>query len=312
MKTADAGLIAFLAANRQFLQADLYDFALADGSHLYLTSADVNIVSGGQTYLATGPLMQRSKLQQVRGVQVDTLTLVCYATTGNLLGGVGWQTALLQGALDGAIVTMSRLIFGSWEPGYGFLDPTGGGFMVDGWLGEANPLGCFNPVVLFKGGIADLPAVDYGQIQINVKSFLELLDQQVPWQLYQAPCAYSLYDANCGVARGGLAQGGFVTASPGNTAVAFLTNLAQPDGWFTLGKVQMATGAAAGQLRSIKSYLGGVLTVMVPWIGAGPAPGDTFTAWPGCDRQMSTCLIKFSNLAAFGGQPFIPAPSTAV
>jgi hypothetical protein len=312
MKTADAGLITFLAANRQFCQADLYDFAFTDGTHLYLTSADVNIVSGGHTYLATGPFMQRSKLKQVRGVQVDTLTLICYATTGNLLDSTGFQTALLQGALDGAIVTMSRLIFGSWGPGYGFLDPSGAGFMVDGWLGEANPLGCFSPVVLFKGRIADIPAVDYGQVQINVKSFLELLDQQVPWQLYQAPCAYSLYDANCGVARATFAQGGYVEAAAGNTALSFLTNLTQPDGWFTLGKIQMVTGACAGQIRSIKSYLGGVLTVMVPFIGGAPAPGDAFTAWPGCDRQMSTCLIKFSNLAAFGGQPFIPAPSTAV
>jgi uncharacterized phage protein (TIGR02218 family) len=289
MKSADAGLIAFLAANRQFYQADIFDFAFTDGSHLYLTSADVNITIGGHTYAATGPLMQRSKLKQVRGVQVDTLTLICFATTGNLLEGAGFQTALLQGALDGAVVTMSRLIFASW----------------------ANPAQ-FNPVVLFKGRVADLPAVDYGQVQINVKSFLELLDQQVPWQLYQAPCAYSLYDANCGVARAGFAQGGYVQASGGNTAFSFLTNLTQPDGWFTLGKIQMTTGAAAGQTRAIKLYAGAVVTVMVPFIGSGPAAGDAFTAWAGCDRQLSTCLTKFSNLNAFGGQPFIPAPSTAV
>jgi uncharacterized phage protein (TIGR02218 family) len=288
MKSTDAGLIAFLAANRQFCQADLYDIAFADGSHLYLTSADVNLVVAGITYVATGPLMQRSKLKQVRGVQVDTLSLVCHATTGNLLDGTGWQTALLQGALDGAYVTLSRLVFASW----------------------ANP-NQFGPTVIFYGRVADLPQVGYGSVQINVKSPLSLADNQVPWQLYQAPCAYSLYDANCGASRSFFAQSGYVQDSEDNTNLAFLTNLTQPDGWFTLGKVQMTSGAAAGQTRSLKAHNGARLTVMVPWIGAGPAPGDSFTAWAGCDRQMSTCLIKFNNLLAFGGQPFIPAPTTA-
>jgi uncharacterized phage protein (TIGR02218 family) len=289
MKTADAGLIAFLAVNRQFCQADLFDFAMADGSHLYLTSANVNIVSGGHTYLATGPYIQRSKLKTVRGTQVDTLTLTCFTSQATLLDGIGFQQALLDGALDGATVTMSRLIFASW----------------------ANPAQ-FNPVVLFAGRVADLPVVDYAQIQINVKSWLELLDQQVPWQLYQAPCAYCLYDANCGVAPGSFAQGGYVQASAGNSAVAFLTNLNQPDGWFTLGKIQMVSGACAGQLRAVKAYAGAVVTAMVPWIGGPPAAGDGFTIWAGCDRQMSTCENKFSNLANFGGQPFIPAPSTVI
>jgi uncharacterized phage protein (TIGR02218 family) len=288
MKSADAELITFLDANRQFFQADLYDFAMTDGFHLYLTSADVNIISGGYTYLSTGPLMQRSKLKQTRGIQVDTLTLICYATTGNLLEGTGFQTALLQGALDGAMLTMSRLIFASWS----------------------NPAQ-FNPVILFVGRVADLPQVDYGQIQINIKSPLELLDTQVPWQLYQSGCAYSLYDANCGVVRSSFSQGGHVIADAGNSAFSFKTNLFQTDGWFTLGKITMTSGVCIGQTRAIKAYNGEAITTMVPFIGT-PAANDTFTAWAGCDRQMSTCLNKFSNQINFGGQPFIPAPSTVI
>lgn len=310
MKTADPALIAFLATTRQFCQADLFDFALADGSHIRLTSANVNITAGGLTYLATGPYMQRSKLKPVRGTQVDTLTLTCFTSQATLLEDIGFQQALLEGALDGAVVTMSRLIFGSWGPGgAGWFE--GAGFLEEPWFG-AYPLGFFAPVVLFSGRVADLPVVDYAQIQINVKSWLELLDQQVPWQLYQAPCAWCLYDANCGVSRGAFAQGGYVQASSGNGAAAFLTNLTQPDGWFTLGKIHMVSGACSGQLRAVKAYKGGVVTAMVPWIGGPPAAGDGFTAWAGCDRQLSTCENKFANLTNFGGQPFIPAPSTVV
>jgi uncharacterized phage protein (TIGR02218 family) len=317
MKTTDPALLAFLTANRQFFQADLFDFAMVDGSHLYLTSANISIDYGGNLYLATGPFMERSKLRQSRGTSVDSLVLTCYSSQAisiseissggvyvipayeapgafeggdisvPLFGGWGLQEALLQGALDGAYLTMSRLIFASWSK------PTQ-----------------FSPVILFYGRVADISSVGYSKIQITVKSFLELLDMYYPWQLYQAACSWALYDANCQVNPNNYALSGTVAASAGNTALTFITNLSQPDGWFTLGRIQMTSGACAPQFRSIKIYQGGAITLMVPFIGGPPAPGDSFTAWAGCDRQMGTCATKFNNLINFGGQPFIPAPST--
>ena len=319
MKTTDPNLLAFLETNRQFFQADLFDFAMVDGTHLYLTSANVSIDYGGNLYLATGPFMERSKLRQSRGTSVDSLVLTCYAsqaiavneiitggwlitpayqdpgylmgneTSTPLFGGLALQEALLQGALDGAYVTMSRLIFASWN------NPTQ-----------------FSPIILFYGRVADISSIGYSKIQIQVKSFLELLDMYYPWQLYQAPCSWSLYDANCQVNPAGFILAGAVAASPGNTALSFLTNLTQADGWFTLGKIQMTSGACAPQIRSIKNHAGNTITLMVPFVGGPPAAGDSFQAWAGCDRQMGTCASKFNNLANFGGQPFIPAPSTVI
>ena len=318
MKTTDPSLLAFLEANRQFFQADLFDFEMVDGTHLYLTSANINIDYGGNLYLATGPFMERSKLRQSRGTSVDSLVLTCYAgqamsvseiSTGGwlvtpayeapgayegqdssspLFGGLGLQEALLQGALDGAYLTMSRLIFPSWD----------------------NP-GQFAPIILFYGRVADISSIGYSKIQIQVKSFLELLDMYYPWQLYQSACSWALYDTNCQADPANFVQGGVVEASPGNTPLTFLTNLTQPDGWFTLGKIQMTSGVCAPQLRSIKIYQGAAITLMVPFVGA-PAAGDSFQAWAGCDRQMGTCATKFNNLMNFGGQPFIPAPSTVI
>ena len=319
MKTTDPNLLAFLEANRQFFQADLFDFAMVDGTHLYLTSANVSIDYGGNLYLATGPFMERSKLRQSRGTSVDSLVLTCYASqamsiseisTGGwlvtpayedpgflmggdtsvpLLGGLGLQEALLQGALDGAYLTMSRLIFPSW----------------------AN-LTQFSPIILFYGRVADISSVGYSKIQITVKSFLELLDMYYPWQLYQSACSWSLYDANCQVNPESFIQGGVVIAGPGNTALAFATNLTQANGWFSLGKIQMTSGACAPQWRAVKNYQGGAVTLMVPFVGGPPAAGDSFNAWAGCDRQVGTCASKFNNLTNFGGQPFIPAPSTVI
>jgi hypothetical protein len=43
-----------------------------------------------------------------------------------------------------------------------------------------------------------------------------------------------------------------------------------------------------------------------------PAPGDQFTAYPGCDKSVFTCQNKFNNLLNFGGFPFIPNEETAL
>jgi hypothetical protein len=54
-----------------------------------------------------------------------------------------------------------------------------------------------------------------------------------------------------------------------------------------------------------------MITVIPPLVAA-PSPGDTFTAWPGCDRMLATCEIKFNNRLRYRGQPWIPAPETAI
>lgn len=69
--------------------------------------------------------------------------------------------------------------------------------------------------------------------------------------------------------------------------------------------------ANRGQSRTVKSYTGGSFKLMYP-LNAVPASGDTFFAFPGCDKLQSTCTTKFSNLPNFGGQPYVPRPETAL
>ena len=77
-----------------------------------------------------------------------------------------------------------------------------------------------------------------------------------------------------------------------------------------------ASGKNAGFARSVRAWTApsgggaGAFTLLSPFPFA-PAPGDTFTAYPGCDKQLATCAL-FSNSANFGGMPFIPAPETSV
>jgi len=43
-----------------------------------------------------------------------------------------------------------------------------------------------------------------------------------------------------------------------------------------------------------------------------PQPGDTFTAWPGCDKIMATCKNRYNNLINFGGMPYAPQPDSVI
>ncbi len=34
--------------------------------------------------------------------------------------------------------------------------------------------------------------------------------------------------------------------------------------------------------------------------------GDTYSVYPGCDKNWETCKTKFDNMMNFRGEPFIP------
>jgi hypothetical protein len=81
-------------------------------------------------------------------------------------------------------------------------------------------------------------------------------------------------------------------------------------GWFDLGTVTFTSGANTGVSRTVKTYQPGSLAFSLPWPNT-PAPGDTFTAYAGCDKQQSTCNSKFANVAHFSAEPFVPAAESA-
>jgi len=73
--------------------------------------------------------------------------------------------------------------------------------------------------------------------------------------------------------------------------------------------VKFTSGLNTGVSRTLRSYTPGQFVSIAPWPFA-VAPGDSFTAYPGCNKAMGTCNTKFGNLLRFRGQPFVPAPDT--
>jgi len=301
MKTASAGLIAILGQDL-FQYADLYTFALVDGvTTLRYTSFDTDIVANGNTYSSGsvgGPFFDRqdnkAKCHWKIGVEVDTLIFDVVPGTSTV-NSVPFLQACRLGAFDGAEMTLERA----------FMTPATGGFYPPISVAAGT-------VILFAGRVAE---IDLGRslATFNVNSHLELLNLNLPRNLYQTTCVNSLYDPACGVVKASYAQNG--TAASGSTASTINATLSQATNWFDQGSIIFTSGQNTGYARSVKTYTNGspgTLTLIAPFPFA-PSPGDAFTAYPGCDKTTgSGGCAKFNNTARFKGFPFVPVAETAV
>lgn len=284
MKTVSDSLRSLLG-QAQFFMADCYSFTLADGTVARFTSADADIKdqATGHVFRASGPFFERSKIRFQIGVQVDELEIAVTAGPGDMLDGVPFLSALRSGVLDGAELQLDR----AFMPNFG---DTSAGLMT-----------------LFLGRVVE---IDVGRTQATIKAntHLELLSLQWPWRLFQPGCARTLFDAGCTLSKSAQGRAQHVTA--GSSLRVMHTDLAQADGWASLGTVTFNSGALAGKSYGIQKQVGGALSMMVP-LPSLPAAGDGVLIYPGCDKTQATCKTKFNNLTHFAGFPYVPVPETA-
>lgn len=282
-----------LLATRQFIVADLYTFTLIDGTVLHYTSGDTNIITGGYTYLSggqTGPYFERfggnkPRIKWQRGLAVDTMVFDVLPKDATI-NSIGFLSTILQGAFDGAIVSLTRAYMSS----YGTV--TGS-------------------VLLFTGRVAD---INCGRVfaTFTINSHLELLNQNMPRNLYQTACVNTLYDSACTLNQNSFDESGSVAS--GSTVSIINTTLTAATGYYDLGKIKFTSGANNGLWRGVKSYINSTpdtinMTIPLPYT---PAVSDTFIIYAGCDKKQSTCTSKFSNLVNFRGFPYLPENSTAI
>lgn len=315
MKTAKyeatSGALLALLATRQFVSADLYTFTLAaGGTPLRYTTADTDMGYSGIVWTHGGPLFdkkdQRALAHWKRGLDTDTWQCeiaprpfdpVTQAPFPDKIGDVPWLAAARAGALDGCVVQVDRAFLPAW-PTYP-RNPV------------VTPIGVVN---IFTGRVATL---DIGRtaVGITINSHLELLDTQMPRNLYGSGCRRLLYDQGCSLVPSSYMQTGVVAA--GSSAIIVLSTVSAPagSGTYTLGRMDGTSGKNAGFSRSIRSWSPGsggstgAFTMISPWPFT-PVAGDQFNVFAGCDKQLSTCGA-FGNTANFGGMPYIPPPETA-
>lgn len=241
------------------------------------------ITVGGHTFATDGPIITRGRVKLVIGVGIDTLDLTIDARPTDLVNGTSFLQALREGAFDGAHVKVERCIMLS--------------------AGDTSP----GSMVVFTGRVADL-SLGRSQAQVRVNSDLELLNVQLPRNLFQPGCVNTLFDGGCLLDKASYAVAGIVTAATLNSVTSALSN---PSGYFTLGTLTFTSGALDGTSVTVKSYASGTFQLLNLLL-AVPTPGDTFVAYPGCDKQKNTCSGKFSNIQHFRGTPFVPTPESVL
>lgn len=289
MKAASAAVLAILAGPGPILRADLYTFVLRDGTVLRFTDADIPLTVSGLAYLA-GPVFSRSLTKQTVGLDIDTvdITISTGGTGGDatLVNGQPLVFQFLNGAFDGAVVTIQKLFLTSWA--------------------DTSP----GPVAWFVGRVTD---VQCGLMRVvaKISAMTDLLNTQMPPIVYQPSCNRSFCDAGCT-----LSLATFITAAQTVTGTITptsfgLSGISRADGYYFPGKFIFTSGANAGIARAVKSYVSNVVSFWKPF----PYPvvaGDAFSISRGCDKTQSTCSGTYANLANFQGLPYIPTPETAI
>lgn len=283
MKNATPELQAFLQTARTCVKPDLFTLTLKGGTVLRYTDAGVPVTFGLTTWFM-GPGIKRGSISNKRGIEVGNLEMTFYPRSVDLIGGVPFIPFVRAGGLDGATVLV--------ETGFGPI-----------WSQIVGKL------IKFSGRVTSITNISGTEVTVQVSSWLELLNQNMPRNLVQPPCLHTLFDAGCGLDKTDWAVNGSVVTSGGFSA--FVTDLGEADGYFDQGTMVFTSGANAGQIRTIRSQVGAGVSVVLP-LPAEPQPGDDFTAYPGCDRTKETCAAKFDNLLRYRGFKYVPTPETSV
>lgn len=249
-----------------------------------LTTWDRDLTVGGNVFSSTGPRITRGTLKTAIGLDISDLEVDLSSDSTNLVGSVPILQAIQQGRFDHALLKLERLIM-----------PTAG----DTSLGT---------IVRFIGNVGPLSA---GRLKaaLTVNSAMQLLDTQLPRNLIQPSCKWTLFDSGCTLLKANFTSNS--SANSGSGGIIVNTSLSQTTGYFDQGVITFINGANAGVSRTVRTFVSGVFTLNAPF----PNPinvGDLLTAYPGCDKTKATCFSKFSNTANFKGEPFVPAPETAI
>jgi uncharacterized phage protein (TIGR02218 family) len=291
MKTASPAMIALLETGGPFWMADLYTITSIYGDVFYLTDSDIDITVGANTYARSGYILTRTQVRQVVGLETDKMTITLAAPPNDVLGGGSPYSghsvlaAVNAGYLDGATFTVDKAIGAT--PG-------------DTSAGTIN---------VFTGRVGDVQ-VSRNVATIEVRSPLELLDMQLPRVVYQYGCIHTLFDAGCAANRATFVVNDSAGTGSTQNSIIF-SGTTHADGYMALGTIKFTSGANNGFSIGIRDYVSNVATLSygLPHM---PAPGDTFIAYPGCDKQLSTCTNKFGNVVNFKGFPFVPTPETVL
>ncbi len=282
MKTISADFRTMLQTSTHLVKARLYTFTLWMGTVVRLTDAQMSLTLGGNTYVA-GPLIEGDKIAQEVGIKVANTHLTLTPTDDFTVNGKPLLQAIARGDFWRAKCQINKFLAPSW---------------TDTSRGAVN---------LFVGEVGDAD-LDRMSVQLTINDMTRRLNQQFPVNYIQPSCLHNTYDSGCTLVKADFTVAGAITGVP--TVSAFDSDLAAADGYYDLGTIKFISGANAGVTRTIKTYVGGLVTLAYP-LEELAAAGDIFEATAGDDQQLATCSgSTFNNRVNYRGFPFAPTPET--
>ncbi len=253
-----------------------------DGTQFGFTDHDQDLAFEGWTFKAGTGLTARS-LQQGTGLSVDN--------------------SAAQGALSDAALREDHILAGRFDG-------------ADLWCWMVNWQDVSTRWLQFRGSIGELHRAG-GAFEAELRGLSEALNRPMG-RIYQTPCTAVLGDGGCGFdlgAPGYVFEGEVAEITPEGV---FQWTMSQQGfegfepGWFSVGRLTMLNGEAAGLWGMIKGdQSDSALRRITLWepLRASVQPGDQLRLEAGCDKRMSTCRLKFNNLVNYQGFPDIPGES---
>jgi len=246
------------------------------GSPIYITDHPCDLVMSGHTYLSTA------------GYEFSGYDATAEFSPASIdVEGVAGASGVTRAAVGSGLFDGARF--------YVF---------ATSWAAPAED---HEPVVAGIFGKAFLMDDRY---QIGGVSLIDALNQSVG-QTYGAQCPKVFGGteyAGCGVSLAAHTVTGTLTSVASGSAFTD-TGRAEPADTFTGGTIQFTSGPNAGlKAIEIKSFSAGAITTHEPFYYL-PVAGDTYTMTKGCRKRLSDCQA-YSNVANFGGFPWIPTGST--
>ena len=270
MKTLPPALLAKYQSDTKTLCTCLL-ITRTDGFQIGLTSADIPVEVDGFSYLAN-PGLQDTNIVTSSGFNVDNLEIEFLA--------------------EDIYVTRPDVMAGKWNKAAFRL------FRCD----PGEPAAGVN--VLLIGHLGDV-SIRLDSYRAELRSVLQLLQQQTIGEVTSQTCKARLGDERCRVDLGPWTHSGTLTAITSRQVVTDAARLEVTD-YFGEGTFTFTSGANEGVTVKVKDFAAGTFTFALPTM-LESVVGDSYTAVAGCRKRLAEdCKAKFDNVLNFQGEPHLP------
>ncbi|PIR39600.1 MAG: hypothetical protein COV35_03595 [Alphaproteobacteria bacterium CG11_big_fil_rev_8_21_14_0_20_39_49] len=268
MKIISSNLASHLASEVTTL-ATCWKLSRRDGTIMGFTDHNENIIYNSVTYLASSGFTP-SAVANNSELAVDNMDI--------------------EGVIDSLAIKEEDIKAGLYDYAQievfmiNYNDLTQGGINLrTGWLGEMK--------------------FSKNRFTIEVRGLMQSLTQGIG-ELYSPSCRAELGDLRCGVNLNGYTVTGSVTSVTNNRIFSDSTRN-EDDAYFDFGKITFTSGLNNGLSMEVKRFRDKIITLVLP-LPYVLAVSDAYSLIAGCDKNLNTCISKFSNAVNFRGEPYVP------